>query len=209
VVTTSRAAVAAEPRAWPLEEARGARLPESGFLVTGLARRHRGPRSGAPANCMSHAGVGSHAVIPPSTATGRKALRVLLLPCQGAHEVSKRDNLIQDRDPLFAHAFTEILRVAGVKTVKLRGRSPDLNTFGERYVLSVRTECLRRVLPPGEKHLRTILSESSIHYHSERNHQGLGDELLTPLPANTNAGGLIRCRERLGGILRYYFRDAA
>jgi putative transposase len=117
--------------------------------------------------------------------------------------------LIHDRDPLFTKAFTEILRVAGVKTVKLPARSPDLNAFAERFVLSVRTECLRRVIPRGEKHLRTILSEFQLHYHTERNHQGLGNELLTPLPANSNADGAIRCRERLGGVLKYYHREAA
>jgi transposase InsO family protein len=117
--------------------------------------------------------------------------------------------LIHDRDPLFTHAFTEILRVGGVKTVKLPARSPDLNAIAERFVFSVRTECLRRVIPLGKKHLRTTLSEFLIHYHSERNHQGSGNELLTPLPGNTNAGGSIRCRERLGGILRYYYREAA
>ena len=76
-------------------------------------------------------------------------------------------------------------------------------------MLSARTECLRRVIPLGEKHLRTILAEFLIHHHGERNHQGLDNELLTPLPANSNAGGSIQCRERLGGILKYYYREAA
>jgi putative transposase len=117
--------------------------------------------------------------------------------------------LIHDRDPLFTQAFTEILRVGGVKTVKLPARSPDLNAIAERFVLSARTECLRRIIPLGEKHLRTILSEFLVDYHSERNHQGLGNELLTPLPANSNADGSIQCRERLGGVLKYYYREAA
>ncbi len=69
--------------------------------------------------------------------------------------------------------------------------------------------CPRRVIPLGEKHLRTILAEFLAHYHLERNHQGLGNDLLTPLPANTNADGSIQCRERLGGILKYYYREAA
>jgi putative transposase len=99
--------------------------------------------------------------------------------------------------------------VGGVKTVKLPARSPDLNAIAERFVLSARTECLRRIIPLGEKHLRTILSEFLVHYHSERNHQGLGNELLTPLPANSNADGSIQCRERLGGVLKYYYREAA
>ena len=75
-------------------------------------------------------------------------------------------------------------------------------------MLSVRTECLRRVMPLSERHLRTILTEFLIHYHSERNHQGLGNKLLTPPPANSNAGGSIQCRERLGEILNHYYREA-
>jgi putative transposase len=117
--------------------------------------------------------------------------------------------LIHDRDPLFTQAFTEILRVAGVKTVKLPARSPDLNAFAERFVLSARTECVRRVIPLGEGHLRMILSEFLVHYHAERNHQGLANELVTPLPANSNVGESIQCRERLGGTLNYYYREAA
>jgi len=112
--------------------------------------------------------------------------------------------LIHDRDPLFTQAFAEILRAAGVKTVKLPARSPNLTAFAERFVLSVRTECLRRVIPLSERHLRTILTEFLIHCHSERNHQGLGNKLLTPPPANSNAGGSIQCRERLGGILNHF-----
>ena len=68
---------------------------------------------------------------------------------------------------------------------------------------------MRRVVPRGEKHLRTILSEFQLHYHSERNHQGLDNDLLTPLPANSNAGGSIQCRARLGGVLRFHYRGAA
>ena len=93
--------------------------------------------------------------------------------------------------------------------VRAKALSPDLNAFAEQFVLSVRTECLRRVIPLGEKHLRTILSEFLIHRHLERNHQGPDHELLTPLPADSNADGSIQCRERLGGILNYYYRAAA
>ena len=117
--------------------------------------------------------------------------------------------LIHDRDPLFTQRFVDILGTTGVKTVKLPARSPDLNAYAERFVLSARTECLRRMIPLGEKHLRATLAAYIEHYHLERNHQGLGNELLTPLPANTNADGSIQCRERLGGILKYYYREAA
>jgi putative transposase len=76
-------------------------------------------------------------------------------------------------------------------------------------VLLVRTECLRRVIPLGENHLRTILTEFQLHHHSEPNHQGLGNERLAPMPANSNADGSIQFPERLGGTLEYHYRDAA
>jgi len=117
--------------------------------------------------------------------------------------------LIHDRDPLFTQEFTEILAAAGVKTVKLPARSPNLNAYAERFVRSIRHECLRRVIPLGEQHLRQIVTEYVEHYHLERNHQGLGNALIEAPPANSNGAGTIRCRERLGGTLRYYHRSAA
>ena len=70
--------------------------------------------------------------------------------------------------------------------------------------------CLCRVIPFGERHLRHLVSEYVVHYHGERNHQGLGNELIEPIPANTNSGeGVVRRRVRLGGVLSYYYRDAA
>jgi putative transposase len=116
---------------------------------------------------------------------------------------------IHDRDPFFTQRFAGTLRAGGVKTVKLPARSPNLNAYAERFVLSVRTECLRRVIPLGEQHLRTILREYIEHYHRERNHQGMANALLTPLPANSNTGESVHCRERLGGVLRFYCRKAA
>ena len=75
---------------------------------------------------------------------------------------------------------------------------------------SVRSECLARVIPLGERHLRHILTQYVEHYHKERNHQGLGNQPIEPVPANTNAGeGTVRRRERLGGVLNYFYRDAA
>ena len=89
----------------------------------------------------------------------------------------------------------------------------NLNAFSERFVLSVKSECLDRVIPLGERHLQHLLSEYVQHYHTERNHQSLGNELIEfiePIPANTNAGeGVVRRRARLGGLLNYYHREAA
>ncbi len=75
---------------------------------------------------------------------------------------------------------------------------------------AVKSECLDRVIPLGERHLRHLLSEYVAHYHTERNHQSLGNELIEPIPANTNAGeGVVRRRARLGGLLSYYHREVA
>ena len=119
--------------------------------------------------------------------------------------------LIHDRDPLFTRSFNEILRAAGVKTVRLPARSPNLNAYAERFVGSLRRECLGKVIPLGEAHLRTILTEYVEHYHRERNHQGLGNRLIQEAPADRAAGAEapVVCRERLGGLLRYYHRAAA
>lgn len=124
--------------------------------------------------------------------------------------LAKARYLILDRDPLYTRAFRNMLKSAGVKVVRLPARSPNLNAFAERFVRSVKTECLHRVIPLGERHLRHLLAQYVAHYHSERNHQGLGNELIEQLPANTNAGeGPVRRRVRLGGVLSYYYREAA
>jgi len=115
--------------------------------------------------------------------------------------------LIHDRDPLFTDEFRQVLRSGGVKTVKLPARSPDLNAYAERFVRSVREECLSRVIPLGERHLRWVVGEYVKHYHLERNHQGLGNELIEP--SGVPGHGRVVCRQRLGGLLRYYHRRAA
>ena len=116
--------------------------------------------------------------------------------------------LIHDRDPLFTEAVRGLLRDSGVKPLRLPANSPNLNAYAERFVLSIRRECLDRFVPLSERHLRTAVTEYVVHYHTERNHQGLGNELLTRLPASANDTGPIVSRERLGGILNYYCRAA-
>ena len=125
--------------------------------------------------------------------------------------------LITDRDPLFTDAFRHLLQDSGVKSVRLPARSPDLNPFAERFVLSIKSECLNRLIPLSESHLRMAISAYVTHYHQERNHQGLGNELIDPQPvaaadadlAEAEELGPVKCRERQGGLLRYYYRDAA
>jgi putative transposase len=115
--------------------------------------------------------------------------------------------LIHDRDPMFTEAFVQTLNAAGVTTVKLPARSPNLNAYAERWVRSLRQECLRRIVPLGERHLRKIVAEYVEHYHHERNHQGLDNKLIVPAPMN-GCTPVLR-RERLGSILNFYYRDAA
>ena len=120
-----------------------------------------------------------------------------------------RANLIHDRDPLFTRRFVGILEAAGVNSVKLPARSPNLNAYAERFVLSARRECLNRIVPLGERHLRKIVFEFVDHYHGERNHQGLGNQLIEATIASAPNAGPIKCRERLGGVLNFYYREAA
>ena len=86
------------------------------------------------------------------------------------------------------------------------------NSFAERFVLSIKKECLDKLVPLGERHLRFAISEFVAHYHLERNRQGLDNQLLTPViaPANDNADSAqpIERRQRLGGLLNYYCRPA-
>ncbi len=119
--------------------------------------------------------------------------------------------LLHDPDPLFTGEFRGVLAAAGVKCLRLPARSPDLNSVAERFVLSIKAECLSKLVPLGENHLRRAVSEYIEHYHRERNHQGVGNRLLTQgepaRPANGNAP--VERRERLGGLLNFYYRPAA
>jgi transposase InsO family protein len=117
-------------------------------------------------------------------------------------------SLILDRDPLYTTAFRRMLRDSGVKPLLLPARSPNLNAYAERFVLSAKSECLERIVPLGEKHLRAAVREFVDHYHEERPHQGLGNELIAP-QAKVIGTGTLKCRERLGGVLKFYYREAA
>jgi transposase InsO family protein len=117
--------------------------------------------------------------------------------------------LIHDHDPLFTGEFTKILSAAGVKSVKLPTRSPNLNAYAERFVRTVKESCLDRMILFGEGSLRKAIAEFVAHYHLERNHQGLGNRLITAGKPHVAIPGAIRRRQRLGGMLNYYYRQAA
>ena len=118
--------------------------------------------------------------------------------------------LIHDRDTKCCAALQHIIENAGVERVVLPPRSPNLNAYAERWVRSVKEECLARLILFGEKALQHALTEYTTHYHHERNHQGKGNVLLFPVVSqDPERKGLIQCCERLGGLLKYYAREAA
>lgn len=122
-----------------------------------------------------------------------------------------RRYLIHDRDTKFTDSFRAIVKSSYVKPLKLPARSPNLNAHAERWVKSVKDECLSKLILFGEASLRRALGEYVTHHHTERNHQGKGNVLLFPLnhPSARSSDRSVRCRERLGGLLKYYHREAA
>ena len=117
-------------------------------------------------------------------------------------------HVILDRDPLYTAAFRRLLRDSGVSPLVLPAWSPNLNAFAERFVESAKSECLDRMVLLGEGHLRAAVREFVHHYHEERPHQGLDNELIAPTTTVIGTGQM-KCRERLGGLLKFYYREAA
>ena len=117
--------------------------------------------------------------------------------------------LLMDRDTKFSEAFRAILQEAAVKAVRLPPCSPDLNANLERFMRSVKGECLERMVFFGERSLQVAVAEYLSHFHVERNHQGRGNRLIEPGEEVGRTTGKVACQERLGGILRYYYRQAA
>ena len=116
--------------------------------------------------------------------------------------------VLHDRDAKFCSAFSDVLASEGIRCLTLPPRSPNLNAFAERWVRSVKQECLSRLILFGEPSLQRVLTEFVAHYHFERNHQGKGNVLLFPAARAEPHCRTVRCRERLGGLLRYYSRAA-
>jgi transposase InsO family protein len=117
--------------------------------------------------------------------------------------------LIHDRDPLFTEEFSKIIQASGIKSVKLPPSSPNLNAHAERFVRTIKEFCLERMILFGEGSLRKAIREFIVHYHYERNHQGLGNRLIMKEAVGTDSNGPVQCRQRLGGMLKYYHRQAA
>ena len=119
------------------------------------------------------------------------------------------DYLLMDRDGKFCPAFREIVKNQGTKPVRLPPKSPNLNAHIERFMRSIKSECLAKIIFFGEKSLRIAVGQYLVHYHTERNHQGLDNAIIQTGEEVGTATGNVRCRERLGGLLHYYYREAA
>ena len=120
----------------------------------------------------------------------------------GQHHV-----LICDRDTKWSAPVRARLGEAGTRVVQTPYQAPNANAYAERFVRSIKQECLSRVIPFGERHRRRTIAEYVEHYHRERNHQGLGNALIEDC-THRPTGTRIRRRPRLGGLLNYYERAA-
>jgi transposase InsO family protein len=150
------------------------------------------------------AGMTSH----PHAAWMRQIARNVTMEAWGF--LSPGPYLIHDRDSKYCPAFQQIIDAAGITRVPLPPRSPNVHAYAERWVRSVKEEWLARMIRFGEPSLRHTLTPYVEHFHHERNHQGKGNVLLFPACSQgPEQQGPMQCRERLGGLLKYYTRDAA
>lgn len=117
--------------------------------------------------------------------------------------------LILDRDTKYTQQFRKLLKGSGTEVIRLPPFSPNLNAFAERFVRSIREECLGKMIFFGQASLRRAIGEYMAHYHGERNHQGLGNALIRRQPGETANETYVHRRQRLGGMLNYYHRAAA
>ena len=117
--------------------------------------------------------------------------------------------LILDRDTKYSQAFRGFLKREGIDVIRLPPRSPNLNAYAERFVRSIKEEMIHRIIFFGEASLRRAIREYKAHYHGERNHQGIGNQLIKPPTVVPLFQGRVHRRKRLGGMLTYYHRQAA
>ncbi len=111
-------------------------------------------------------------------------------------------------------SFDAVFEAEDAEAIRVGPAAPKLNAYAERWVRSLRTECLDHFLICGESHLRHLVNEFVEHYNLERPHQGVGNVPLPDIGQNEPRilpfpSGEVRCRERLGGLLKHYYRNAA
>ncbi len=114
-----------------------------------------------------------------------------------------------DRNTEFTAAFKDALEREGVEPVRCPLRAPTCTAYAARFVRSIKSECLERMILLGQRSLRRALREYSTHYFSERNHQGVDNQLLESSNVVAFSTGPVQRRERLGGMLSFYHREAA
>ena len=141
----------------------------------------------------------------PDEAFMRQVTRTLTA-AEGGWLVNHRV-LICDRDAKWSVPVRERLEAAGIRVAQTPFQATNANAYAERFVRSIKDECLHRMIPFGERHLRRTIAEYVEHYHRERNHQGIKNELIAGGPPTVPVGR-IRRRPRLGGLLNYYYRAA-
>ena len=117
--------------------------------------------------------------------------------------------LIIDRDTKYSKRFRKWVEEGATEVIRLPPLSPNLNAFAERFVRSIKEECLDRMVFVGQASLRRAIGEYLKHYHAERNHQGLENRLIRPGPRRSDTAGVVYRYPRLGGMLNYYYRAAA
>jgi len=153
--------------------------------------------------CVEVAGITRH----PNEAWMKQIARNVTMDEWGF--LDSRRYLIHDRDTKYTDSFRAIVKSGHVEPLKLPAQSPNLNAYAERWVKSVKEEALSKLILFGEASLRRVLSGYLV--HRERNHQGKGNVLLFPQNCQSapSSDRSVRCRERLGGLLKYYHREAA
>jgi putative transposase len=117
--------------------------------------------------------------------------------------------LIHDRDPLYTKRFRQTLRAAGVRSLKIPKQSPNLNAYAEAFVGTIKRECLNKMILFGEKGVRHAIDQYLEHYHLERPHRALGRRIMPADRSPPPLEGEVLCRQRLGGLLKTYYREAA
>ena len=115
--------------------------------------------------------------------------------------------LIIDRDAIFSPRFKSILGGSGVEVLLTAYQAPNMNAYAERFVRSIKSECLDQMIFLGQDALDRAIAEYAAHYHEERSHQGIGNEMISG--AKAQGEGVVETRERVGGLLKYYHRRAA
>ena len=129
-----------------------------------------------------------------------------LTDCEEGFLIGKRF-LIIDRNAKFSPKFQSILGSPGVEILLTSYQAPNMNAHAERFVRSIKSECLDQMIFLGRESLVRAIAEYAEHYHDERSHQGIGDLIVSG--ATPQRQGRVEVTERLGGLLNYYHRQAA